>query len=347
MRDNDRRKRVLKHPLSTQAVLSSTILGGCPAPFPNRHISIPHTLYTSKEDIAISHFYNSTAENLPNGDPTRHLHQQLPSLYFQSQQGSVLRLAVEATSYACAANLIPQAIHLSSKCYIKALTALRTALQDPNLRFSDETLYGVLLLCGYETKTKQPSVRSAWGSHVDGAAALIKARGISDLHSSLFHDMFCFVRKSVVLGQMQTSKPVDKVFLKHIMSSYEDTEDRLVALAARVPQLQYTSCQLETSKDINNTEAEQLISEATELDLELSIWASSMSPKWSYASAKAVLRSWHFKRIRNEWNRCTDWWILTDMALEFCLQCLACTHLTEGMDAKAAAITYTSWGASY
>ncbi|KAL6915445.1 hypothetical protein FSST1_006940 [Fusarium sambucinum] len=159
------------------------------------------------------------------------------------------------------------------------------ALQDPNLRLSDETLYGVLLLCGYETKTKQPSMRSAWGSHVDGAAALIKARGISDLDSSLFHDMFCFVRKSIVLGQMQISKPVDETFLKHTMSSNESTEDRLVSLAARVPQLQYTSCQLETSEDINTTETEQLIYHVTELDLELSIWASSLSPKWSYATA--------------------------------------------------------------
>ncbi|KAG8361812.1 hypothetical protein FVEN_g137 [Fusarium venenatum] len=281
----DSQKKVLKHAQSTRAVSSFTSLGGFSAPFSNWHTSIPRTLCTSKEGIAISHFYNSTADNLPNGNPTRHLHQQLPSLYFRSQQGSVLRLAVEATSYACATKLIPQAIQLSSKCYIKALTALRTAIQDPNLRFSDETLYGILLLCGFETKTKQPSVRSAWGSHVDGAAALIKARGISDLDSSLFTDMFCFVRKSVVLGQIQISKPVDKVFLKQIMSSYEDTEDRLVSLTARVPQLQYTSCQLETAKDINTTEAEQLISDVNELDLELSIWVTSMSTKWSYATA--------------------------------------------------------------
>ncbi|RGP63727.1 c6 zinc finger [Fusarium sporotrichioides] len=248
-------------------------------------VTIPRALRTSKEDVAITNFYNSTVDNLPNEDPTRHLHQQLPSLYFQSQQGSVLRLAVEAISYASAANLIPQAVQLSGKLYIKALSALRTALQDPKLPFSDETLYAVLLLCGYETKMGQPSLRSAWGSHVDGAAALIKARGTSSPQSPLFHDMFSFVRKSVVLGQMQTSKPVDETFFKHTVSSYEDPEDRLVSLAARVPQLQYSCYQLDTLKDVGTTETERLISDATELDSELSIWASSVSPQWSYATA--------------------------------------------------------------
>ncbi|GKU08251.1 c6 zinc finger protein [Fusarium langsethiae] len=270
-------------------------------------VTIPRALRTSKEDVAINNFYNSTVDNLPNEDPTRHLHQQLPSLYFQSQQGSVLHLAVEAISYASAANLIPQAVQLSGKSYTKALSALRTALQDPKLPFSDETLYAVLLLCGYEvsilkhirnyqhieegmlmdikTKMGQPSLRSAWGSHVDGAAALIKARGTSSLQSPLFHDMFSFVRKSVVLGQIQISKPVDETFLKHTVSSYEDPEDRLVSLAARVPQLQYSCYQLDTLKDLGTTKTERLISDATELDSELSIWASSVSPQWSYATA--------------------------------------------------------------
>ncbi|QPC74704.1 hypothetical protein HYE68_005456 [Fusarium pseudograminearum] len=201
-------------------------------------VTIPCALRTSKEDVAISNFYNSTVDNLPNEDPTRHLHQQLPSLYFQSQQGSVLRLAVEAISYASAVNIIPQAVQLSGKSYTKALSALRAAIQDPNLPFSDETLYAVLLLCGYE-----------------------------------------------VLGQMQTLQPVDETFSKLTLSSYEDPEDRLVSLAARVPQLQYSCHQLDTSKYISATETERLISDVTELDSELSIWASSLSPQWSYATA--------------------------------------------------------------
>lgn len=54
------------------------------------------------------------------------------------------------------------------------------------------------MLTGIKTKMREPSLRSAWGSHVDGAAALIKARGTSSSQSRLFHDMFSFVRKSVV-----------------------------------------------------------------------------------------------------------------------------------------------------
>ncbi|CAF3573687.1 unnamed protein product, partial [Fusarium graminearum] len=292
-RAKHRQKKVENHPRPGQIVSSFTTLGRFSASYSDIAITIPCAFRTSKEDVAINNFYNSTVDNLPNEDPTRHLHQQLPSLYFQSQQGSVLRLATKAISYASAANIIPQAVHLSGKSYTKALSALRTAIQDPNLPFSDETLYAVLLLCGYEegmltgikTKMREPSLRSAWGSHVDGAATLIKARGTSSSQSRLFHDMFSFVRKSVVLGQMQTLMPVDETFFKNTVPSYEDPEDRLVSLAARVSQLQCSCYQLDTSKDVSPTETEILISDATELDSDLSIWASSLLPQWSYATA--------------------------------------------------------------
>ncbi|UZP32467.1 hypothetical protein NXS19_000283 [Fusarium pseudograminearum] len=278
-------KKVESHSQPGQIVSALTTLGRFSTSYSDMAVTIPRALRTSKEDVAISNFYNSTVDNLPNEDPTRHLHQQLPSLYFQSQQGSVLRLAVEAISYASAVNIIPQAVQLSGKSYTKALSALRAAIQDPNLPFSDETLYAVLLLCGYETKMGEPSLRSAWGSHVDGAAALIKARGTSSSESRLFRDMFSFVRKSVVLGQMQTLQPVDETFSKLTLSSYEDPEDRLVSLVARVPQLQYSCYQLDASKDVSTTETERLISDATELDSELSIWASRLSTQWSYSTA--------------------------------------------------------------
>lgn len=84
---------------------------------------------------------------------------------------------------------------------------------------------------------------------------------------------------------MQTLQPVDETFSKLTLSSYKDPEDCLVSLAARVPQLQYSYYKLDTSKDVATTETERLISDATELDSELSIWASSLSPQWSYATA--------------------------------------------------------------
>jgi hypothetical protein len=38
----------------------------------------------------------------------------------------------------------------------------------------------------------------AWGSHVDGAAALVKIRGHMELTSPLSRSLFSFVRKNVV-----------------------------------------------------------------------------------------------------------------------------------------------------
>ena len=41
-------------------------------------------------------------------------------------------------------------------------------------------------------------VLSAWGSHVDGAAALLRARGKERLHTPLQCNMFLFIRRNAV-----------------------------------------------------------------------------------------------------------------------------------------------------
>jgi hypothetical protein len=46
----------------------------------------------------------------------------------------------------------------SRKCYVRAIKALKIAIQDFNEAGTDETLYAVLLLCGYEVcLCSQPS----------------------------------------------------------------------------------------------------------------------------------------------------------------------------------------------
>lgn len=48
---------------------------------------------------------------------------------------------------------------------------------------------------------QDPDTMPAWGAHVDGAAALVKFRSTSEVHSFLSRTMFWFVRKSVVRAQ--------------------------------------------------------------------------------------------------------------------------------------------------
>ncbi|KAM5357465.1 hypothetical protein ACJZ2D_016231 [Fusarium nematophilum] len=230
-------------------------------------------------------------DNLSDRDPAHYLHTQLPNLYARSDPGSALRLATEAISYATSTKLIEGATLLSRKRYVQAIKAIGKAIQDPIEARDDQTLYAILLLCGYETILQGPTAPSAWGAHVDGAAALVRFRGGSKVHSSISRGMFCFVRKSVVLGHMQLCRPVDDIFTvpDETASSGQSPEDHLTSTAAKIPNLQYRSnCLFAQTQDASDDDIESLLHSATDLDRELSHWASNMPTTWSYSAAMNV-----------------------------------------------------------
>jgi hypothetical protein len=113
-------------------------------------VSISRPLIPPKEEVAICNFYHSTIDNLSDEDPTLYLHKQLPHLYAKSKFGSVLHLALEAVSYVASAKIIPQANQLGIDRYSKAVRAIRQRIETEKQNSDDETLYGILLLCGYE-----------------------------------------------------------------------------------------------------------------------------------------------------------------------------------------------------
>lgn len=113
------------------------------------------TLLPSKENLASCFFYQTTLEPLVDADHAQYLHLHLPSLFSQSVEDSALRLATQAISLAVWAKSRPSDIHarrLSRIRYSQSLTAMKAAIQDPVEVKSDETLYAVLLLSGYEVR---------------------------------------------------------------------------------------------------------------------------------------------------------------------------------------------------
>ncbi|KAI8410830.1 hypothetical protein FOFC_10689 [Fusarium oxysporum] len=201
----------------------------------------PHPpLLPSKEEIAICHFYHSTVENLSIHDPTLSLQEQLPRLHAECRQDSALNLALEAVSLVASAEIIPHATQLGLNRYLKAVRALKEAIQAEHLGSNHQALYGVLLLCGYETMTGHSSMPSAWGAHVDGALALLKLRA-NHLDSPFSRSIYFFILKNVVMSQMQICEPVDELFTQGYYSSCQDPEIRLLSIAAGIPRLQHQS----------------------------------------------------------------------------------------------------------
>jgi hypothetical protein len=118
-------------------------------------------LSLSADDIAVCEFYHSILDNLSHEDDTRFLHTQLPALYTQSPLGSALRLSTEAIAYACSTKIGHKAAELSRERYVTAIKAVERAIRDPVEVKSDQTLYAILLLCGFEVSIIYLCCRSA------------------------------------------------------------------------------------------------------------------------------------------------------------------------------------------
>ncbi|KAH8592851.1 C6 zinc finger protein [Bisporella sp. PMI_857] len=252
---------------------------------------IDRVLLPSKEDLSLCFFYQTTLEPLTDAEHTQYLHLQLPTLFSQSKAGSALRLATQAISLATWARSWPNdlnASHLSKTRYAQSLLAMNAAIRDPSEAKSDATLYTVLLLSGYETVTFNSEALSAWGTHIDGAGALIRNRGKENVCTPFACNMFLFVRRNTIQSHLQISKPMDQIFdeFTEILSLYENVEDRLLSKTMPIPKLLSLTNSLlsQPSYAVNITEAFKLIRAAEDVDRDLANWARRIPIKWSYTT---------------------------------------------------------------
>ncbi|KAH8814807.1 C6 zinc finger protein [Xylogone sp. PMI_703] len=258
-----------------------------------RHMlpGIARSLFPSQDDQTLCYFYEFVISTMPEPDHSLYLHLQLPTLLSRSRQNSALYLAAQAISHAVWAKSRgnhPYTMQVSRKRYVQPISALKAAIQDPIEVKSDENLYAVLLLCGYETIVFDLEMLSAWGSHVDGAAAL-RVRGKEQLSTPLQCNMFLFIRRNAVHSHVQLSQPVDPVFHEFAGSvlSFENTEDRLLSRTIKLPQLQSLANEIlsRPSWSIIKGEISKLIRAAEDLDRELVSWTKDVPVGWSYSVA--------------------------------------------------------------
>ncbi|KAK0115894.1 hypothetical protein ONS95_012940 [Cadophora gregata] len=241
------------------------------------------TLLPSKEDQRLCFFYQTIIENLVDSDHTRYLHSQLPALFSRSRSGSALQLATKAISHAAWMKSL-------SRGYDEEMTAgtckLAKTIQDPIEAKSDETLYTVLLVSGYETITFNSEALPAWGTHIDGATALVKNRGSENFRTPLACMMFLFIRRNAAQSHVQTCTPVDPIFetCSELLAPYENIEDRLLSNTMHIPNLQAWANGLlfKYSAKVEEDEITELLQSAEDLDYELANWALGVPSEWSY-----------------------------------------------------------------
>lgn len=82
--------------------------------------------------------------------------------------------------------------------YTKALSSTFAALKDPVQATADTTLAAILLLGLYENISARQMGMLAWGSHIEGAIQLVKARGRDILRTQTGRWLFIAVRTQMV-----------------------------------------------------------------------------------------------------------------------------------------------------
>ncbi|KAM0261879.1 hypothetical protein ACHAQJ_002082 [Trichoderma viride] len=113
----------------------------------------------------------------------------LPALYEKAKPDDHLSSSVDAASLAFLANKqrmgSKELVQLAAEHYMIALRRLNAALSNHELASADSTLQSILLLDLYEKMMGRDLKSEApWMAHVNGALALIRARGYNDMTRS-------------------------------------------------------------------------------------------------------------------------------------------------------------------
>ncbi|KJK73440.1 hypothetical protein H634G_11332 [Metarhizium anisopliae BRIP 53293] len=117
------------------------------------------------------------------------------------------RLAFEACAMASFINGAGAQLEYESltfEAYDKALIAMRSALQDPDVVYEDATLAAVLLLALFECLYPTTGDQKGWRNHVQGAIKLAKERGRKQTDTQIGHMLFRATRTLMVIYSLAT-----------------------------------------------------------------------------------------------------------------------------------------------
>ena len=241
-------------------------------------------LVPSIEEQATQHFFKSFALPSPSKETTRGFFEVAESMFDRAEQDSPVRLATQAVAIVVAAKRPGQVYlaQLAARVYGKALAATQQAMQEPVDATSDTTLLTILLFSLYESITSSDHSKSAWNKHIDGAVAIVKARGVEQFKNPESLSLFRAVRTQMITNAVQQRKTIeDFPGPKGWLSDMDDDQPaafNLLAVSIALPNLfskaQVLLAQERTSE--STVEVESLLQEAQKLQHALVEWEVHM-----------------------------------------------------------------------
>ncbi|KAM0348336.1 hypothetical protein ACHAPU_004304 [Fusarium lateritium] len=171
--------------------------------------SILSTLQLPVDQQATCHFLSNFVL-LPAHDMTRGWMEFVVPLLKCEKPASHFKLAFDACAMASLGNRVGPGCNFEGKAlgnYTKALSATFIALKDPVLSKEDSTLAAVLLLGLFENITAKQLGMLAWGSHIEGAIQLVKAREKKQIHTKTGLALFVATRTQMIIHTLTTGTP--------------------------------------------------------------------------------------------------------------------------------------------
>ncbi|KAL2170403.1 hypothetical protein VTG60DRAFT_4889 [Thermothelomyces hinnuleus] len=168
--------------------------------------------------------------------------------------------------------------------YSKALRATQAALVDPVRWRNDDVLAAVLLLGMFETITATQLDNLAWGSHVEGAIQLVKARGRSQLKTKIGLQLFIAVRTQLVIHSLSTGNApamgaewwLEDAVIDPTAAECQRLSLKVGELRAEVIRLM--SSVTRTQENIGRVQ--DLMRRAQDLDQQAAAWMKSVPEAW-------------------------------------------------------------------
>ncbi|KAF4951541.1 hypothetical protein FSARC_12889 [Fusarium sarcochroum] len=171
--------------------------------------SILSTLQLPVDQQATCHFLSNFVL-LPSHDMTRGWMEFVVPLLKSKTVAPSFKLAFDACAMASLGNRVGPGTNFEDRAlgyYTKALSATFTALKDPVLSKEDSTLAAVLLLGLFENITAKQLGMLAWGSHIEGAIQLVKARDKKQIQTKTGLALFVATRTQMIIHTLTTGSP--------------------------------------------------------------------------------------------------------------------------------------------
>ncbi|KAL2186002.1 hypothetical protein L209DRAFT_688808 [Thermothelomyces heterothallicus CBS 203.75] len=266
----------------------------------------PTPIHLAPESLAPCHFVANFVL-LPRQDGTRGFLEYILPLLEQTSANrdgmAHLRHAFDACALASLGNRLPTSSTISPSngpktgwppplpgrpgpggAYSKALRATQAALVDPVRWRNDDVLAAVLLLGMFESITATQLDSLAWGSHVEGAIQLVKARGRSQLKTKIGLQLFIAVRTQLVIHSLSTGNApamgaewwLEDAVIDPTAAECQRLSLKVGELRAEVIRL--VSSVTRTQENIGRVQ--DLMRRAQDLDQQAAAWMKSVPEAW-------------------------------------------------------------------